>query len=138
MAFPPMDLLPGIVAALASRFTGAHRLTVQNRRTRVRLSTGGRTHPFSEGVMHSLPNALATPEPEIMIDRAPGRQVVRQQVPGAPTPSHVEDTVEDFAAAVLGRTTPRFHRRHEWFELYPFRLGEVGIISSSRGLHLPG
>ena len=88
--------------------------------------------------MDSLPNALATPEPEIMIDRAPSGQVVRQQVPGAPAPSHVENAVENFAAAVLGRTTTGFHRRHERFELFPFRLGEVRIISSSRGIHLSG
>src|SRR5437763_17013641 len=115
MASPPIDLLPGIVAALASRLTGAHRLAVQNRRTWVRLSTCGCTHTFSEGVMNSLPNALTAPEPEVMVHRAPGRQVMRQQVPGAPTPSHVEDTVQDFAATVLRRTSTRFHRRHEWF-----------------------
>jgi hypothetical protein len=88
--------------------------------------------------MNSLPNALAAPQPEIMIDGAPGGQGMRQQVPGAPTPSHVENGVEDFAATILRRTAPGFHRRHEWFELFPFCIGEVRIIRSSRGLHLSG
>jgi hypothetical protein len=88
--------------------------------------------------MDPLPEALSAPQPEIVIDRAPGGQVVGQQVPGPATASHIEDAVEDFAAAVFWRTTPGLDGRHERFELFPFRLGEVGIIRGSRGVHLSG
>src|SRR4051812_33710553 len=63
---------------------------------------------------------------------------MRQQVPSTPAASHVEDGVEDFAAAVFRRTAAGFHGRHERFQLFPFRLGEVRIIRGSRGVHLSG
>src|SRR4051812_23094996 len=127
MAFAPTNLFTTIVATRPSCFTGAYRLTVHNRGTRVRISTGCLPHLFPQRVMDLLPDSGATPEPEIMIDRAPSRQIVGQQVPSAHTASHVENGVEDFAAAVFRRTTTGFHGRHERGQLFPFGLREVRV-----------
>src|SRR5438309_6388900 len=37
--------------------------------------------------------------------------------------------------SVLRRTAPGFGGRHEWFQLFPFRIREVGVIRGSREFH---
>ena len=53
--------------------------------------------------MKLLPDTLAAPRPEVMIDGAPRRQVVRQQVPGATAADGVTNPIYNLAAGMFGR-----------------------------------
>src|SRR3954452_5833276 len=110
MALAPADLLTGVKAAHPSCFTRAYRLTIQNRSTRLAVPTGCLPHSFSQRVMNPLPRSLTTPQPEGVIDRAPGRQIVRQQFPGTAAAHGIEDTVQNLTAAMFYRTATRLGR----------------------------
>ena len=56
---------------------------------------------------------------------------MRQQLPGTSTADCVEDAVQDFSSAVYGRTATRFHHRDEWFQVFPFGVGQVSVVWSS-------
>jgi hypothetical protein len=60
--------------------------------------------------------AVETPEPEIVIDGAPRRKVMRKQFPGTTTANGIEDAVEDLAAAVFWRPPTAFGGRHERYQ----------------------
>jgi hypothetical protein len=51
--------------------------------------------------MDLLPDSGAAPKPEIVIDGAPRRKVMRKQLPGSTTANGIEDAIEDLAAAVF-------------------------------------
>ncbi len=85
MTLPPTKVLGAIIAAHTRLFTGPHRLAVQDRTARLALASGGLTYPSTDGVMYLLPNALPAPRREVVLDRAPGRQIARQQFPRAAT-----------------------------------------------------
>src|SRR4051812_29224104 len=67
-----------------------------------------------------------------MIDRAPRRKVMGQQFPGTAAPHSIEDGVENLATTVPGRTATGFGGRNKRFQLFPFGIREVGIVSGSR------
>src|ERR1700733_4039293 len=113
MPFAPPVFLPSVIAAHTSRLTGAYGLTIQNRGTRVRVATRCLPHLFPQPVMDLPPNSGAAPEPEIVIDGAPRRKVMRKQFPGTTTANGIEDAIEDLAAAVFWRGAPGFGGRHE-------------------------
>ena len=73
-----------------------------------------------------------------MIDRTPRRQIVRQQFPSTAAVHGIEDAMENFAAAMLRRATAGFGRRHERDQLFPFGIGEVGIIRGARRIQFAG
>jgi len=111
-----MDLLASVIAAHASRLTGAYGLTIQNRGTRVRVATRCLPHLFPQPVMDLLPDSSAAPELEIVIVGAPRRKVMRKQFPGTTTANGIEDAVEDLAAAVFWRAATGFGGRHERYQ----------------------
>jgi hypothetical protein len=64
---------------------------------------------------------------------------MRKQSPGTATADGIKDAVEDLAATVFWRSTTGFAGRHERYQRFPFAIGEIGIVSSSReGINLLG
>jgi hypothetical protein len=60
-------------------FSGLYRLAIDNSRTGSRFSVRCLTNPNIERVMNLLPDACPPPNPEVVVDQLPGRQVVREQ-----------------------------------------------------------
>src|ERR1044071_2238039 len=78
--------------------------------------------------MNLLPNALPAPRPEVMIDRAPWWEIVRQQFPGAAAADGVVNPIDDLAAGMFGRTAARFGSGHQRLQVLPFCIREIGIV----------
>jgi hypothetical protein len=62
-----------------------------------------------------------------VVDGLPGREVVRQQSPGAAAADHIEDGVEDLAQRIDPRTSVGFGSGKVGFQAAPFGIGEVGL-----------
>src|SRR4051812_19348727 len=93
-------------------------LAVDDRRRRARLAPRILPHLNIERVVNALERSVPIPQVEVLPDGAARRQVLRQRLPLAPRPEHIEDPVEDLtnvhrsrAAAALGRTDQRSDQR---------------------------
>src|SRR5215471_6551511 len=78
--------------------------------------------------MDLLPDPLAAPGPEVMIDATPRWQIMRQQFPGAAVANRVADPIHDLAPGVLGRTPAGFGGGHEGLQAIPFGISEISIV----------
>ncbi len=118
-------------------FGGLHRLAVNNRPTGCRFPARRLTDPDMEGLMNLLPGFLPPPNPEVVVDQLPGRQVMRQETPSAAGAQHIPHGVDNLPAGVLGWTSSRFGRRNQGFQYGPLCIGQVrGINCSTHGLSL--
>ena len=52
--------------------------------------------------MNPLPGPIPPPNPEVVVDQLPGRQVVRQQTPGTSGAQHIPDGIHHLPAGILG------------------------------------
>src|SRR6516162_5542788 len=120
MTFAPTQFLGTIITTRTPLFTGSHRLAVQHRAAGLALSSSRLPHPLAHGVMDLLPDSLPTPGPEVMIDRPPRGQIVRQQFPRAAAANREPDPIHDLATRVFGRTPTVFGCGHERFQAIPF------------------
>src|SRR5215218_5363345 len=66
-----------------------------------------------------------------MVDRLPGREVVRKQSPGASATHDVEDSVYDLAEGVHPGASGGFGGREIGLYVRPLGIGEVGLVCSS-------
>ena len=76
---------------------GADRLAIEDRRRRRRLSAAALMIGKHEGVMDVLPHAFLLPAAQIIVDRLPRRQVMRQQPLGRTGSQKVENRVYQLA-----------------------------------------
>ena len=75
------------------------------------------------------PQAIALPEPEVVIDRGPGSKILRQVAPLAGGLDEIEHRVEQLPLAVLpGATRPAGAGKTVIDEL-PFGIGQVRGVS---------
>jgi hypothetical protein len=81
--------------------------------------------------VHPLPGSIEAELSEVVVDAAPGREVVRKQAPRTAAPYDVEDGVEDLAQRVEARTSGSFGSGKVGFQAAPFGIGEVGWICCS-------
>ena len=68
---------------------------------------------FMQVVVNSEPRPVSLPQPEVMIDRLPMRQVVRERAPRAAAPDEVLDGVDDLAQGVAAVSTARLLYRQQ-------------------------
>src|SRR5215207_7620432 len=87
-------------------------------------------------VCNSAPRCLHdAPSSEVVVVGGLPRQeeVVRKQPPGAPSPEHIEDGVQELARLMSSGASARLGFGHEMFEDTPFVIGEVcGVGSTGR------
>lgn len=82
--------------------------------------------------MHLLPRAITPPRAKVVIDRLPGRKVMRHHPPGAPGTHDIADRIHDlstipcWATAGLGCGQQGLH-------LAPFGICEVGAVLFAHG-----
>jgi len=77
-----------------------------------------------------LPSTVQTPQPEIVIGSLPRRELVWEQPPGAATPYHVEDGIQDLAARMQSRSAKTLGRRQERVQASKLSVREVGQVGS--------
>ena len=94
-------------------FRGLHRLTVNYGTAGTGLTAQVAPHSGTQGIMDLLPSAIPPPGPEVVVDRLPGRQVMRQQTPSTAGAQNVPDAIYHLTAGILGRAPARFDRRDQ-------------------------
>src|ERR687889_1763193 len=106
MPLPTAHLLATVVAPRTASLGGLGRLRVDNGGARGRLSARQATQALAKGGVYPPPCTVDAPRPEVVVGGLPGQEeVVRKQPPGAPSPQHVEDGVQQLACFV-GSGTP--------------------------------
>lgn len=81
--------------------------------------------------MQVLPGSVITPDPEVVVDRLPAREVVRECPPRTAIAHDVEDRIDDLAALDTGGTTASLGFGNLWFDPVPLGIGQVGGVSFS-------
>jgi hypothetical protein len=89
-----LDLLGSVLTAIFSAYCGTlDRLGIHHPGTWLGISLQANPKAFSYGPIDTLPGAVDTPLPKVVVDGGPSRELVRQQTPLAPTLQDVEDGV---------------------------------------------
>jgi hypothetical protein len=81
----------------------------------------GRMQRAVEGV----PETLQPPQPEVMINHFPRRQIRRPQAPGTAAPEHIEKRIEEVMHCMPPRPTARRRGRHEGSKIAPLGVGDI-------------
>src|SRR5215217_317542 len=96
MALSPLHLLASIVAALFSAYSGRlDRLAIHYGCAGLGVPLEANPNPLAQSGVHPLPGSIQAELPEVVVDAAPGREVVEEQAPRTAAPYDVEDGVED-------------------------------------------
>lgn len=86
-----------------------------------------------EGVVDALPDPLALPAAQIIIDRLPRRQVIWQQPPRHAGPQKIEDGVHQFVRRGLPGPPACLRVGDQRREQFPLRVGQVSVVPPSCG-----
>ena len=97
----------------------------------LRVPIEANTHPLAQGGVHPFPCPIQSPGAEVVVDGLPGREVVRQQSPGATAANDVEDGVQDLAGTVRLGTPSSVREGEVRFEEGPLFVGEVALVCFS-------
>lgn len=76
VALAPAQLLATVVASDSPDPGGLDRLAVDDAGTGLEVTPNPNSEPFPEGRVDTLPGAIQPPEPEVVIDGLPGRELV--------------------------------------------------------------
>src|SRR5712692_8591943 len=131
-----VSLAPGALfgASIAVRFATSRRLdrlTVDDPRTGLAITSRLRPPALPQGRVDALPGAVETPAPEVVVERLPRRKRVRQQPPGTAAADAVQDAVEDLTHRREPRATGRGRNRQQRFELTVVRVREIRVVCVS-------
>src|SRR5205085_1844467 len=80
--FAPIHILARVIAMLAATVCSLDTLRIKDRRRGLRVAARGSSQPLTQAVMDTFPDALQLPEPEVVIDDSPRRELMWQQAPG--------------------------------------------------------
>ena len=98
MALSPFHFLAAIVTTLLSAYSGRlYRLAIYDAGARLRVSVQTNPNPLTQRGVHPLPGSIQTEFSEVVVDAAPGWEVVGKQTPRAAAPYDIEDGVNDLA-----------------------------------------
>ena len=120
----------------APLFRGLGRLTVQNRCAGLLVALERLSDLCSQRIMNLAPSAIDSPGPKVMVNRLPLWKVMWHQPPLAPTSQYIQNSINDFSAAMLTRMTSRLDLRNQRFKNLPFVIFQIGIVLFSLA-HLP-
>src|SRR5215211_7056366 len=123
MTLSALDLLGPVVAALFASNSGRFdRLAIHYGSTGLRVPLQSYPHALTQGYVHPLPGSVQAPGAEVVVNRLPRWEVVRQESPSTTALEHVEDGVEDLSRAVKTRTPVGFGSRKVGFKAAPFGI----------------
>lgn len=80
-----------------------------------------------------LPHTFLLPAAQIVVDRLPRRQVMREQPPGRTRPQEKQDGVDQLARRRLPRPSPGTRIRNHGRDQLPLRISQIGIVAPPRG-----
>jgi hypothetical protein len=124
----PLTFFPPVVAPLAARLRGLDALAVDDRGGRLGAAPAFLAGQLHQPPIHLFPGPVAGPHIEVVADRRPLREIMREQAPLAPRPRLVQEGV-DHLAQVDGRGPARACGPLEMrFQLRPLLVGQVGRI----------
>ena len=115
-------------------FRRLHRLTVDDRGAGGGGAAKRAPEALAEAGMQGLQRPVATPGAEVVIDRLPGGQIVRQLAPGAAAAHHVEDGIGDLASLPARRSAAVLDGGDQRLEQHPFLLAEIGGVGPALAL----
>jgi hypothetical protein len=127
-----LDLLAPVVTPLFSAHRGTlDRLAVHHACARLRIPLQADPEAFSESTVDPLPGTIDAPNPKIMVDSGPSREVVGEQAPLTATLEKVEDGVEDFTETVGSGASLSLGGGHVGFYVFPFGVGKIRRVRLS-------
>ena len=129
VALASVDFLARVVAALVADLAALDTLTVDGARAGLGLSSLGQADMLAQMRVNLLPQAIALPESEIVIDGAPGREMSRQVAPLATGFDEVEDSIEQLAEGVFPRAPFLAGLGKTVIDELPFGVAQVRCIS---------
>jgi len=127
-ALGPIPTRPG--AAFGRALEGA---AIQNHRRGLGGSAVAEPDQFAQVGDDRAEDVRHEPAPGLLVDRLPGRQIVRHVPPLEPSPGTEAQPVEEFAQRVLALRGVLAHERQVRGEEGPFVIGDVGRIGGAGG-----
>lgn len=126
VALAAIDSIGPVEPAYTAEAGRPDRLAIDDAGTRLRVAPDCCAEPLTQvpSKRHSR---------EIVICRLPGRELVREQPPGAATPNDVEDGVQDLANRVQAGSTESLGCRQKRVQTSELAVRQVGQIGSPRG-----
>ena len=79
--------------------------------------------------MNSVEHAVARPFPEIIVNRRPRREVLRQLTPLTPRAQYIAHRVHDFAHIGFALPAAAARTGDQRFDQPPFRIGQIAWVT---------
>ena len=111
-----------------------YRLAVQDRSSRARLTPGALPIGHDKRVVDTVPDTLALPTTQIVVDRLPGREVMRQEPPCTAGPKGVEDGLDQLARGGLAGTAARLSLGDQGRNQGPLCVAQIGRVNAPSSL----
>ena len=127
----PFTFFGGIVPSGTPLLGGFHVLTVDHTSTGTCSPPGLRARLLPQLVMQLRPPAIPAPQPEIMVNRGPGGQIMRQTALGTPCAQHVQDAIHDFTPGHTAQAATRLEGRHFRLQQLPFFMRQITVVGGS-------
>lgn len=131
------ELLAAVISPYASNSGCLDLLAVDDAGTGLGVSPNPDAQPFAKGSMHRLPDAIQSPEPEVVIDRLPGRELVGQQPPLTTTTDDIEDGIQDLPPGVgswSAQPVDRWQIELDAGMLFTRQIGGIGLSGLAGGI----
>jgi len=136
MSLTPADLLASVISIGPTLLVRLGRLAVDDSSSRFDLAARLSPNLVSERLMDQFPGAVALPATEVIIDGPSRREIMGDQMPGAPGTKDVEDGVDDLAHVGGPRSAAAGFGKNERGDQFPLGIGQVRSVAlSSRGRH---
>ena len=129
MPLASVDFFPGIVAPLVAGLGALDALTVDDRRTGVALASFHLARMLPQVRVNVDPQAVALPEPKVVVDGSPSGKVRRQVAPLATGLEDVEDSVEQLPKRMFARSALLVGLGETEIDESPFSVGKVRCVS---------
>src|SRR5215204_4329761 len=129
MALSAANLLSAVVAARFATHPGSPgRFAIDHSRAGLWVSPQSYSQALAQRGVQLLPNPIEAPNPEVVMNSLPRREVVRQKPPATATTEHVEDSVKYLTRRVNPRSSRCSRDGEVGFYASPFGVGEVGVV----------
>src|SRR5260221_10398064 len=129
MPLASIDFFSGIVAPLVAGFGTLDALAVDNCRAGVPLASLHLARMLPQVRVNGDPQAVALPEPQVVVDSSPSGEVGRQVAPLATGLEKVEDRIEQFPKQMFAGSPLLVGPRETKVDELPFGVGKVRCVS---------
>ena len=133
--YPPQYAVYGLSPSCLRRtpeapfFRSLHALAVDNGPAGTGMSPLTLPYLGNQGVVNPRPGPIPSPDPEVVIDQLPRRQVVWQQTPSTTGAQHVPDAIHHLSAGIFSRTTAQPDRWDQRLQNPPLGISRIRGIS---------